>query len=85
MKRKVCAVYDHAVQTFGQPFFVAATGAALRSFTDEVNRAAGDNPLHVHPEDFDLWELGSFDDELGSFDPSERRIVTRGKDVVRSE
>ncbi len=87
MKRAVCAVYDSAVQSYGQPFFVAAVGAALRSFVDEVNRKAADNPLHVHPEDFVLFHLADFDDEAGVFLPTDRGVVSlaRGKDVVQSE
>jgi len=84
VKRYVCAVFDSAVQAFGQPFFVPALGAAIRSFTDEVNRAAPDNALHSHPEDYTLHALGTFEDETGTFEVSEdsRRVLTRGKDVV---
>lgn len=84
MKRYVCAVFDSAVQAFGQPFFVPAIGAALRSFTDEVNRKSADNALSQHPEDYTLHALGTFDDETGEFAVSEdsRRVLARGKDVV---
>lgn len=83
MKRAVCAVYDSAVNTYGQPFFVPAVGAALRSFVDEVNRKAQDNQLNAHPEDFVLFHLADFDDETGRFSETERGIVSlaRGKDV----
>ena len=37
MKRAVCAVFDSAVNLYGQPIFVPSVGAALRSFIDEVN------------------------------------------------
>ena len=84
MKRYVCAVFDSAVQAFGQPFFVPALGAALRSFSDEVNRKASDNALSQHPEDYTLHALGQFDDETGEFTCSDdsRRVLSRGKDVV---
>lgn len=85
MKRAVCAVFDSAVQSYGQPFFVPAVGAALRSFVDEVNRKAPDNALNAHPEDFVLFHLADFDDETGEFAPTDRGIVSlaRGKDVVQ--
>lgn len=67
MKRVVCAVFDRAAASYGSPFFVAAIGLATRSFQDEVNRPAQDNQLYLHPEDFDLYELGSFDDSVGRF------------------
>jgi len=85
MKRAVCAVFDSAVQSYGQPFFVPAVGAALRSFVDEVNRKAPDNNLAFHPEDFVLFHLADFDDETGEFVPTDRGIVSlaRGKDVIQ--
>lgn len=82
MIRKVCAVFDSAVQTFGQPFFVPAVGAATRSFSDEVNRKAADNALAAHPEDYTLYELGEFDDVTGEFHSEGKRVLARGKDVV---
>ena len=86
MIRAVCAVFDSAIQAFGQPFFVAGVGAAIRSFTDEVNRPAQDNALANHPSDFELWCLGEFDDEKGEFLVGEnRRMLVRGKDVVKSD
>lgn len=87
MKRAVCAVFDSAITSYGQPFFVPAVGAALRSFVDEVNRKAADNQLNQHPEDFVLFHLADFDDETGEFVPTDRGIVSlaRGKDVVQME
>lgn len=85
MRRYVCAVFDSAALAYGQPFFVPAIGSALRSFTDEVNRKAQDNALAMHPEDYTLHMLGTFDDERGVFDQTgdaEPRVLARGKDVV---
>ncbi|QXP44315.1 MAG: nonstructural protein [Arizlama microvirus] len=85
MKRFVVAVYDSAVHSYGQPFFVPAVGAALRSFIDEVNRAAPDNMLYQHPEDYELFVLATFDDEAGIFEIPEEgmRNLARGKDVKK--
>lgn len=77
----VCAVMDRAVQTFNRPFYVPAVGAATRSFMDEVNRAAADNPMYAHPDDFELWRLATYDDETGLFEDQAARMLTRGKDV----
>jgi hypothetical protein len=84
VKRYVCAVFDSAVMAYGQPFFVPAIGAALRSFTDEVNRKASDNALSQHPEDYTLHVLATFDDETGRFDSDADtfRVLARGKDIV---
>lgn len=85
-KRVVCAVFDSAVQAYGQPLFVIANGAAIRSFVDEVNRKAQDNSLHMHAEDYELRCLAVFDDETGVFQPVEPiQVLMRGKDAKTSE
>lgn len=81
MKRYVIAVFDTASQLYGQPMFVAARGQAVRSFTDEVNRSAQDNPLFMHPEDWELYLLATYDDETGIFTSEGSEIIARGKDV----
>jgi len=81
MKHVIVAVRDRAADTFGRPFFVSAVGQAIRSFSDEVNRADKDNPLWNHPEDFDLYELGSFDDDSGDLVSIKPRMVCVGKDA----
>lgn len=64
----VMAVRDKKVGAYMNPFFSQSQGAALRSFQDEVNRAAEDNILYRHPQDFDLYLLGTFDNESGSWE-----------------
>lgn len=65
MIRKVISVFDVQAQTFAQPMFVAAMGVGVRMVADEVNRAADDNLLYRHPQDFRLFELGEWDDQSG--------------------
>lgn len=85
MKVVIVALKDRATDTFGVPSFVPHLGGALRSFADEVNRKGEGNQLAAHPEDFDLFELGVYDDSKGSFEVLERpRQVAVGKDLVRS-
>ena len=67
MKMLVCTIRDRAAEAYGRPFFLPATGVAIRSFQDEVNRDAPDNQVYAHPDDFDLYELGVFDDFDGKF------------------
>jgi len=84
MIKVVCAVMDSASGLFGQPFFVPATAAAVRGFSDAVGKAEDQSDLTKHPEDFTLFELGSFDDETGKFvNVPEPRQLLRGKDVSR--
>jgi len=77
----VCSVRDRAVDSYGNPFFVQAVGQAVRSFSDEINRRADDNQLNKHPEDFDLYTLGTFNSDTGLFDTGVPRQIAVGKDV----
>jgi hypothetical protein len=85
MKYEVCAVHDSATQMFGRPFFVVATGQALRSFQDEV-RTNTESDLHKHPSDFTLYHLGTFYDESGQFELQAAPVMlVRGKDVTETK
>lgn len=60
---KVCAVYDLKAKAYMQPFFGGNVGSAMRGFGDEVTREG--SPIAKHPEDYQLFELGNFDDNSG--------------------
>lgn len=66
MKRNICAVRDRQMAAFGQPIFVPTTGIAIRSFADEINNPQSE--MHKHPDDYDLYHLGTFDDDTGRFE-----------------
>lgn len=80
MRYKVFSIRDRAADLFCQPFYSHSTGAAVRSFTDEINNPQGN--FYKHPEDYDLYELGTFDDEFGQFTTDNPRQVCVGKDVA---
>jgi hypothetical protein len=84
MKLRIIAVRDRAADCFSQPQFVLSLGAAIRAFGDQINDNK-DSELAKHPEDFDLYELGEFDDGNADFsllgDP---RQIAIGKDLKRS-
>lgn len=81
MRRLVVCVRDRASNLFGQPFLVVARGQAIRTFTDEVNKAEPGNPLYAHPEDYDLYELGGFEDSTAIYDTGVPEMICVGKDV----
>lgn len=61
-------VRDTATDLFGRPFYSINVGHAVRGFTDQVNDPAdGQNDLFKHSEDFELYELGTYDDSDASF------------------
>lgn len=82
MRYKIVAIRDRAADAFGVPNFVVAVGAAIRTFGDECNNK--ESPLGQHPEDFDLYSLGEFDDADASFiAEGPPRQIAVGKDLVR--
>jgi hypothetical protein len=82
MKLILCSVKDRAADAYGRPMFVPSSGVAIRSFSDEVNRSADDNQLYNHPDDFDLYEFGIFDDNSGIFEIYEQpKLLSLGKQV----
>lgn len=84
MKYAVCAVKDRAVNAYNRPIYVPTVGVAIRSFTDEVNRK--DSELQNHPEDYDLYEIGQWDDETAIYISLEApRVITRAQDIVIKE
>lgn len=83
----VCAVRDKQAGVFGQPFCVPAVGLAVRGFSDQVNRRESDNPLNRHPEDFELYRLGSYDDTTGEFsrEADDPARIARAVELIVSE
>lgn len=65
MKLQIVAIRDRALDAFMQPWYSPAVGAAIRAFVDEVNRPGA--PANQHPEDYDLYLLGQFDEQSGTF------------------
>lgn len=79
----VCSIRDSATVAYTRPVFVVAPGQAMRSFQDECNRVAPDNDLSNHPGDFELHQLGTFDDSTGRFSTIDPVLLMRGKDCVK--
>lgn len=85
MLQFVVCVKDRAAEVYNRPFFVPHRNVAVRDFTDEINRSDAQNPLNKHPDDFDLYLLGQFDDNTGAFiSEGAPQVLVRGKDLVAS-
>lgn len=79
--KKICAVRDRAVDSFDQPFFVLTAMQAIRIFSDEVNRR--ESQMNAHPEDYDLYVLGTYNDQDGSVVGETPHMLTSGKEVFK--
>lgn len=67
MKHRIFSIRDTKAEFYYTPFAQKTLGEAERSFSD---LAANDKTsIGQHPEDFDLYYLGDFDDQSGKFEP----------------
>ena len=67
MDVKIFAIYDKCVGVFSQPYFMQHKGQMIRAFSDEVNNP--ESQFFKHPGDFDLFCLGSYNDNSGGLSP----------------
>ncbi|WNK14073.1 MAG: nonstructural protein [Microvirus sp.] len=81
---RIFCIRDRAADAFGQPMFFQSRGGAIRSFSDEVNNQKRDSSqISLHPEDFELFEIGSWNDQDCTFDLSPRPVQCAvGKDLL---
>lgn len=83
MKLKVFSVYDEKAESFGQPFFFAARGMAVRAFIDLAND--GRSTVSKHPVDFHLYEIGEYDDSTGRFDSYVNHVALgRAREFIKA-
>ena len=63
MTLKMYSIRDAKSEIFNKPWFAITHGEAERNFTAAVNDEK--TSLHNHPEDFDLFYVGMYDDNTG--------------------
>lgn len=64
MKMTIIGIYDRKAQMFISMEPSNNSAVAIRQLQERVNTAS-DSPIYKWPEDFSLWELGTFDTESG--------------------
>lgn len=77
----IFAIKDLATETYVTPLFLRSRGEAMRTFTDAANDPQ--SMVSKHPEDYELYELGAFDEQTGeitSQDVPEK--MARAKDLL---
>lgn len=63
MKGNLYSIKDTKLGKFGMPFTAPNDDIAKRSLTSTIR--AGGNNISEYPEDFQLFKLGSYDDDTG--------------------
>lgn len=69
-KMILVSVRDKKAEAFHPPYAVPTKGIAIRAFGDALLKGGSD--LSAHPEDFDLFQVGEFDQisgRVGVFPP----------------
>lgn len=66
MKKPVIAVYDKKIGLFDQPFIVRHNGEAIREW--DIVRKDDKTKFGKNPEDFDLFQIGSYDEVTGTIE-----------------
>jgi hypothetical protein len=67
MEQLVFSVYDSKAEAYMQPFFMNTKGQALRVFQDSLED--NQSQLSKHPEDFTLFQIGTFNQQNASLIP----------------
>lgn len=73
MKYHIIAMRDIKANLHKPPIFVPNINVAIRDITDMVNMAEGKEDWQRHPEDFELWQLGTWDHETAVFEGEPRK------------
>jgi len=81
MRVVVCSVYDHKMGAFGRAQTFNTIGVAVRAFEDACK--ASDSPFAAHPEDFDLHQVGDFDDTTGELTRNNAGVIARAVDYIK--
>lgn len=67
MELKMYSVRDAKGETYSPPFLAKTPGEAERMFNNEVHNEK--SQISKYPEDFDLYQLGTYDDVTGKIKP----------------
>lgn len=66
MLLQVYSVYDSGVQSWLSPMFFRSKGEMLRAWSAAVNNP--ESKFAQHPQDYCLFDLGTWDDDKCKFD-----------------
>jgi len=78
MKTKVMVIRDVKVEAYMQPFTAQSIGIAERSFQDAMNNPNKDTDISKHPEDFELYCIGTYDDAMAKVEGHEPQFIMKG-------
>lgn len=83
MKLGMYAIYDKKVG-YMIPSFVQNDELSIRNFEIDITSPEA-RAINVHPEDFNLQKIGTYDTETGSFEPINPIILCDAGAFIRKE
>lgn len=79
---KIFTSYDEKAQAYLPPFYLPKTAQAIRHFADSINNP--ETQLHLHPADYSLFCIGTFDDESGEL-KYEKKSLGNGVEFIQQQ
>ena len=83
MKLQMYSIFDQAAKAFAQPFFMHNDGLAIRAFQDNANSA--DSQIAKHPDQFTLYNIGTYDDQTGQVDTVDPKSLGIAQTYIQPE
>lgn len=75
-------VHDRSVDAYINLHCVRAEGQAIRQFQDAINDAQNGGSLHKHPDDYDLYRIGTYNDDNAEITIEPRKKMADGKQLM---
>lgn len=82
MVERLFSIQDGKAESYSPVMQARTSLEALRTFKDIVNGKRGESDVSRHPEDYTLWELGSFNVDTGEIVPQAKKALTNGADLL---
>lgn len=81
----VYSIFDSAASVFTAPTIDISDASAIRAFQQAL--ANSGSVMNFKPDDFSLYQIGSFDVETGVLDPitPPYRLTVGNKEVINAE
>ena len=80
MRKPTYTIYDNVSQIFNWPFAAYNDADAIRSFTQNIERE-----MMERKNEFSLYTNGFYDDNTGTWEPSEPTCIFRGSEIGKEE
>jgi len=81
MIHKIYSVFDSKSESYTPPFYQHTEAMAIRTFADACNDK--EHTFGMHPDDYTLFDLGTWDDSTGTI--TQDKIVSIGNGLIYQE